>query len=375
MFRKLLSNQKRKPLWLALVLLLLINVGSEAQSLDVGAPTPIRTQSITGRISARDVGDSRLTDHYYAFTGVPGDLLITVKAQNLNGDLDVFTVGTLRPLLKLTLYAESSAPVTKGIYLRKREDLILRIEARSPNDDEGTYQLFFGGSFEPIMGGSDIAENETATTEPLTSTGNGKTKRVSSVGARLPEPEPPVTEATEAPTSIPTAIPTATPEESPISAPPEKIEEAPKTAVTSPPRTRRPAGRRTITPATVKPKPDETPAVEETAKTEESGGATEPAKPKTITRTTTRRGSSTTANRTPKPEPATATPPTSVPVPAEPEIGPRLIIETSDGTLINRSMSTIRRVIVENGQVVVTGKDGKIDRIQLASVVRMSIAQ
>ena len=129
MFRKLLSNQKRKPLWLALVLLLLINVGSEAQSLDVGAPTPIRTQSITGRISARDVGDSRLTDHYYAFTGVPGDLLITVKAQNLNGDLDVFTVGTLRPLLKLTLYAESSAPVTKGIYLRKREDLILRIEA------------------------------------------------------------------------------------------------------------------------------------------------------------------------------------------------------------------------------------------------------
>ena len=83
MFRKLLSNQKRKPLWLALVLLLLVNVGSEAQSLDVGAPTPIRTQSITGHIGVRDVGDSRLTDHYYAFTGVPGDLLITVKSQKL----------------------------------------------------------------------------------------------------------------------------------------------------------------------------------------------------------------------------------------------------------------------------------------------------
>jgi hypothetical protein len=130
-------------------------------------------------------------------------------------------------------------------------------------------------------GGSDIAENETATTEPLTATGNGKTKRVSSVGARLPEPEPPVTEAAEAPNSIPLAIPSATPEESPISAPPEKIEEAPKTAATSPPRTRRPAGRRTITPAPVKPKPVETTAVEETAKTEESGEATEPAKPKT----------------------------------------------------------------------------------------------
>ena len=369
MFKKLLSNLKRKPLWLALVLLLLVNVGSEAQSLDVGAPTPIRTPSITGHVAARDVGDSRLTDHYYAFTGVPGDLLITVKSQNLNGDLDVFTVGTLRPLLKLTLYAESSAPVTKGIYLRKREDLILRIEARSPNDDEGTYQLFFGGSFQPIAGGSDITENETATTEPLSSTGNGKTKRVSSVGARLPEPEPPLTEAAEAPTSIPAAIPTATPTESPLSAPPEKIEEAPKTAATTPPRTRRPAGRRTVSPVPIKPKPVETPAVVETTKTEEGGEETEPAKPKAVTRTTTRRGS-TTASRTPKPEPATAALEA-----AEPEIGPRLIIETSDGTLINRSMSTIRRVIVENGQVVVTGKDGKIDRIQLASVVRMSIAQ
>jgi hypothetical protein len=42
--------------------------------------------------------------------------------------------------------------------------------------------------------------------------------------------------------------------------------------------------------------------------------------------------------------------------------------------MINRSMSTVRRVIVENGQVVITGKDGKIDRILLVNVVRMSIA-
>src|SRR5918912_1159064 len=102
----------------------------------------------------------------------------------------LFTAGTLRPLLKLTLYAESAAPVTKGIYLRKREDLILRIEARSPNDDEGTYRLFFGGSFEPMVGGPEIAENETPA-EPKTETGatGRKTKRVSSVGARIAEPE------------------------------------------------------------------------------------------------------------------------------------------------------------------------------------------
>ena len=50
------------------------------------------------------------------------------------------------------------------------------------------------------------------------------------------------------------------------------------------------------------------------------------------------------------------------------------MIETNDGTLINRSMSTVRRVTIENGQVVVTGKDGKIDRILLINIVRMSIS-
>jgi hypothetical protein len=57
------------------------------------------------------------------------------------------------------------------------------------------------------------------------------------------------------------------------------------------------------------------------------------------------------------------------------ETGPRLIIETSDGTLVNRSMGGVRRVTVENGQVVVIGKDGKIQRIPLATVVRMTISQ
>jgi len=33
-----------------------------------------------------------LTDHYYALTGTPGDLLITVNSTNLNGDIDVFTI-------------------------------------------------------------------------------------------------------------------------------------------------------------------------------------------------------------------------------------------------------------------------------------------
>lgn len=310
----------------AVAILLLAFTCASAQSIDPNAPSPVRRNSVTGRIAARDLGDARLTDHYYALVGTPGDLLITINSTNLNGDVDVFTATTLRPLLKLTLYAESTAPVTKGIYLRKREELILRIEARSPNDDEGTYRLFFGGSFEPIAGGPEIAEAETPATE-TTTPGGRKTKRVSSVGARIEEPEPPVTEvATATPTPEPT--PEAKPVETPAATPeksPEVVTEKPA-PVRNPPRGRRPVGRR---PA---PRVRETPPP--VAKVEE---------PK------------------PKPEP-------------EPEVGPRLVIETNDGTLINRSMSTVRRVTVENGQVVVTGKDGKIDRILLVNVVRMSIA-
>lgn len=304
-----------------------------AQSLDASTPAPIRSNTVNGSIAARDLGDSRLTNHYYALTGTPGDLLITVQSQNLNGDIDVFTAGTLRPLLKLTLYAETSTPTTKSIYLRKREDLVLRIEARSPNDAEGTYRLSFGGSFEPIAGGPDIAENETPeapkTEMPVT---GRRGNRVNSVGARIPDPEPPVREVAAAPTPEPTLEPT--PEAKPVESP--KAEEA-KPAATenvTPPRRnpRRPAPRR--------PAP----------KTTESERAVETPKPEE-----------------PKPEPKAEPEP-------EPEIGPRLVIETRDGTLINRPMSGVRRVTVERGQVVVLGLDGKIDRILLANIVRMSIA-
>src|SRR6476659_785773 len=82
-----------------------------AQSTDSNLPSPVRSITVTGRIAARDLGDARLTDHYYAFTGTPGDLLITIQSNNLNGDVDVFTAGTLRPLFKLSLYAEISSPV------------------------------------------------------------------------------------------------------------------------------------------------------------------------------------------------------------------------------------------------------------------------
>jgi hypothetical protein len=339
---------------------------AQAQSTDIAAPSAVRTNEVLGTIAARDIGDPRLTDHFYAFTGRPGDLLITVDSKNINGDVDVFTTTGLRPLLKLTVYASNSSPTTKSIYLRKAESLILRIEGRTPNDDEGTYRLYFGGSFEPINTEFFIAENESPTNGPETpgAKSGKKGRRVSSVGARIDEPPP--AEVAVAPTPEPT--PTETPK--PDEAKPEvtKTEANPaevtKTEVTKAPartvRGRRPPGRRT--PAPARPK-------EEVAKSDSSDATpttptetADAAKPSPAKKTSSRRGT---------PARAVAKP---APVEPEPESGPRLMIETNDGTMINRYMSSVRRVVVENGQVVVTGKDGKIERVPLATVVRMSIA-
>jgi len=335
-----------------------------AQSADANYPTPVHDKNLIGRIQARDLGDARLTNHFYAFHGTAGDLVITVQSRNLNGDIDVFTAGTLRPLLKLTLYAESTTPVTKGIYLRKTEDLVLRVQARTPNDEEGTYQLFFSGSFLPIEG-SDIAEAGTSATGAAPSNRNGR--RASSVGARIDEPPPPLSEVATVP-----ALPEPTPAPTPVESPSPEVTEKPAEVAPARPTPRTARGRRPTTPTTRRtttttPKATETPV--DTAKTEEPT-ATEPApKPKPPARSTSRRGSTTTASRPSEPNAE----PKTEPKPEAAESGPRLIIETNDGTLINQSMSRVKRVTIENGAVLVIGKDGKIDRILLANVVKMSI--
>ncbi len=331
---------------------------AQAQSADIAVPSPVRTNEVTGTITARDIGDPRLTDHYYAFTGTPGDVLITIDSRNLNGDVDVFTSSGLRPLLKITVYSSNSSPITKSIYLRKREDLILRVEARTPNDDDGTYRLNFGGSFEPITSGQLLAEAQPAGEEPTSSAPPRRGRRVSSVGARIDEP--PAPEVAAAPTPEPTPA-----ESSPTSSTPVETEVKPadsdEEARVVPPRapTRVPRGRRGSTRRT---RPTPAPRVEEPAET--TAKVEEPAAtPAAAGRRSTKRGG--TARRNTEPE--TSVEPTA-------ETGPRLIIETNDGTLINRYMSSVRRVTVENGQVVVVGKDGKIERIALTSVLRMSIA-
>ncbi|HET6893110.1 MAG TPA: hypothetical protein VFH31_18540 [Pyrinomonadaceae bacterium] len=333
-----------------------------AQSTDINLPSPVRTNDVAGSIAARDLGDARRTDHFYSFVGNPGDLLITVQSNNLNGDVDVFTAGTLRPLMKFALYAESSVPITKSVYLRRRQDLVLRVEARTPNDDEGIYQIRFGGSFEPIAGESLLAANENPTPETTAEapdTRGKNTRRVSSVGARIPEPAPTPVEEIAAASPTPEPTPEATPEPSPVESPsptpaPERAAET-EARAPEPRRTRgrTPSGRRRATPP---PANKEEPAGE--TKTDTKAGEAEATTAPT-SRRTGRRG---------------ATPPaTESPQEPEPQTGPRLIIEMQDGTRIERYMSTLKRVTVENNQIVVVNKLGRIERMRLSEVARMSI--
>ena len=76
-------------------------------------------------------------------------------------------------------------------------------------------------------------------------------------------------------------------------------------------------------------------------------------------------------------KPAAATPEKSEPAkPAAQELPPpgaHLIIESKDGTKIDRPMSTVRRVVVEGGTIIIVLKTGKIERIPMSTVARMAI--
>jgi len=243
-----------------------------AQSTDQSLPTPVLSNEINGRIAALDLGDPRLTRHFYAFEGVPGDLLVTLSSRNLNGDIDIFTAITFRPIMKITMYAGGNAlspEVTKGFYLRSRQVLILRVEARTPNDDAGTYQVRFGGAYEPFSGGIPVAEESTEQSTEVARTSGGSKTRLSSVGARIEEP----------PSNI-TAKPAEKSAEETASNPPSSAKVTkPKSPRTAPPRTARGRPSRTTRakPANTGNEAKTAPAKTETARTETAEEKKEPA--------------------------------------------------------------------------------------------------
>lgn len=158
------------------------NFSLKAQSTNQGFPTAITSNEISGKIAARDIGDARLTAYYYVFGGRQGDVFINVQTSNFNGDIDIFTYGNLKPLSKITIYADDSNRETgRVVYLRQPAKLILRIEGRSPNDDAATFSIKFAGSFEPSEAIAGNAESET----PEVKSENQTDVRVNSVGTIL----------------------------------------------------------------------------------------------------------------------------------------------------------------------------------------------
>ncbi len=318
--------------------LLLSAAGALAQSTEIDFPTPVRASEINGVILPRDVGDPRPTRHFYSVTGTPGDLTITVESTNLDGAVDLFTAGTLRPLTQVSLYAgTSSVSAAKSIYLKRREALVLRVEARSPNESEGSYRIRFEGAFEPIMGEVAAAPE---ITQPSTGAG-GKTRRVTSVGARIEEPPAPAVETGRA-EPTPTPQPSETEAKEPAERPAEEAANKPA------------------------PKP------RSSARNSRTGRATRTRPPRRTARTTPEK----TAPAPVEPVQAEAEPRPAAPASSAsttPAAIPRLIIETRDGTRVERFMSTVRRVTVEGGQVVVVMRDGKVERQPLSNILRMSI--
>lgn len=329
-------NPNKRFLAASSVLLLALGISARAQSSEQDLPTPVRSLEINGVIKALDIGDPRSTRHFYAFNGTHGDLLITVEGRNLNGDVDVFTAVTLKPLVKIPMYAQSSSPTTKSIYIRAEEILILRVEARSPNDDPGQYRIRFGGAFASFSGGIPVQEEEAAASapEPIRIS-SGRTTRRSSVGARIDEPR-----------VEPKPSPTPAVEEKPADS-----GEAEKPKVSAANRTRPPRRPPKAKPSseTTKKEPDKAKPSEATVEEK-----TEDSKP-------------------PAPEKKNEEEPKQEIIPSPQQPNAHLIIEEKDGTKIDRPMSTVRRLLIDNGVITIFLKNGRIDKINLADIARMTI--
>ena len=341
--------------WLfALAILFVVISRVPAQSTEQSLPTPVLSNEINGKIKALDLGDPRLTRHYYAFEANPGDLLITVDSKNLNGDIDIFTAVTFRPLMKATVYASSQAPeITKGIYLRTHQILILRVEARTPSDEPGTYHIRFGGTFEQFSGGIPVAEASTAESEEAPEKGGAN--RLTSVGATIPRP----------PTE--TVAESAEPKPSPS---PEKGAEKPaeetakKSTSTTSRRNTRPSTRRTTRPA-----PARSTAAKKPEPAKPTGTEAEISKP-----VEEKPAEEKPVEEKPVEKPVETNPPAKKTKPQEVVLsGARLIVEQKNGDKIDRPMSTVRRVIVEGNMIVIVMKNGRIDRIPMSDVTRMAI--
>ena len=297
---------------------------ANGQSRDQNFPTAVTANEIIGSIKARDIGDPRLTSYYYVFDGGQGDIFINVVTKNFNGDIDVFTKDSLRPLTKVVIYADTSANETgRLIYLRKSERLILRVEGRSPNDDPATFRIKFGGSFIAITNQKEEAPPTLEAVDDESKT------RVNSVG-RIVE--------------VPAKTSSATKDvKKPI--PVEKAK--PPIEVTEDNNTAKAANKKPIVDIKEE-KPEE-------ISRSESLPAVKPAAKGTKTTTKAKPPAS---REEKKPDPMASI---------------RLIVVLKDGSVIERPMNEVSKFSVDKGILTIVGKDGHYSRFSILDVAKVTI--
>ena len=349
---------------------------ANAQSTNQSSPTPITANEISGRIPARDLGDSRLTVYFYTFDGKQGDVFINVVTTNFNGDIDVFTADNLRPLTKITVYADSPNNETgRVVYLRQPVKLILRIEGRTPNDDAATFQMKFAGSFAPSTA---VAETDAT---PEVKSNNETDVLVNSVGT--------IIEVKPKPTPIPKAVVAKV--EKPLKAKKPKAVAENKPAVISEQNdTKEQTAKETIAETEIRPAAPPETVVEtvpkEVEKPEETSTPTVVITGETIKKdveTVVKIDATKEVLITPeekKAEPIAAKVPEkkkksnavkSVPAAALENIN--LVVVFKDGSKIERPMSEVLKVGVDKGILTIISKDGAIGRYSILDVEKMTI--
>jgi len=354
-----------------------------AQSTNIEFPTPISSGEIKGKIKARDLGDSRLTSHYYVFDGNQGDIFITIETNNLEGDIDIFLSNSLKPLTKITLFAESTPTQTgREIYLRKSERMILRVEGRTPNDDEANYSIKFSGSFQTIA--ANAVKQEPKIPQIKTET-EGEVK-VNSVGTIIETKKEPISESetstkatvakntkgkqtTKSNTArTPQSVSTVKPKTSTIAKKEPKIE--PKTEVKTDDSSEKPNKPEVVITDNL-PKTSDTEANPKSENTKTEVATTKP-------KTTTKKGITTKKGTTAKTT-ATNNTATAKAKSAENEEltkaleNIKLVVLFKDGAKIERPMNEVLRFGVDKGVLTIISKDGSIGRYSILDITKISV--
>ncbi|MFN0138528.1 MAG: hypothetical protein ACKVQW_00390 [Pyrinomonadaceae bacterium] len=307
----------------AIWLLLSCSIIASAQSSDQNFPTHVTSNDINGRISARPIGDARLTTYFYLFEGTQGDIFINVATTNFTGDIDVYATDSMKPLTKMVMYADAGRSETgRLIYLRQSARLLLRIEGRTPNDDPATYRIKFAGSFvalapETYEAAPTVAKRESVESRKSSESGESKVENPKTEDQR-PKAEDPNAKA-----------------EDPKPKSEETVYENKSAKVTVKP-TKAPTTKRRTPPARAQKPKSETPKA-----------------------------------KTPKPKTEIPKPP-SEPAP-DPLANVKLVVVFKDGTVIERPMTEISRFSFDNGRLTVIEKNGTITRYQMTDIVKVTI--